>query len=179
MKAMSGIQAGAKTIVVAFALIGVTSSMRAVRGQSDSPLDGVSIAHIGIIVHDIDATSRIFEEIFGVDVPMVMEYGPLRFHTTVPGSDESLVKVVHFTLGELTLELIEPVRGPGPHQDHLDRFGQGLQHIAFDGVGGRELETIRFLEGKGGKRTMVNYVDLKDVLGFTAEVGTNRTVDAE
>lgn len=166
----------ANTLVIGFALVGVVATIQELRGQTaqaGSPLEGATVGHIGIIVRDINATAKQFQEVFGVTVPPAMDYGPLRFHTDVPGSENSKVKVVMFKLAGLSVELIEPVQGPGPQKDFLDRFGPGLQHIAFGGVKDN-LAAIRFLESRGGKRTQVNYVDMKDLLGFTAEIGTNR-----
>ena len=157
-----------KSILAVFAIIGVIASIQQLRGQSATPLEGATISHVGIIVNDIDKTVRLFEEVFGIMVPKAREVGPLTFPTDVPGSANSRVKYTMAKVENLTIELIQPISGPGPHRDHLDKFGQGLQHIAFsvkDPQG-----AIRYLQSKGGKRTMSSYVDLKDQLGFTAEI---------
>jgi hypothetical protein len=78
------------------------------------------------------------------------------------------VKFAQFKIGDITFEMIEPVAGPGPHMDHIDKSGQGLQHIVFtmpDAKG-----AIDALVARGGSLTMSNYVDMKDPLGFTAEI---------
>lgn len=60
--------------------------------------------------------------------------------------------MVHFKLGDLSIELLQPLRGRGPHRDHLEKFGQGLHHIALSV---KNLESaIGFLLSKGGKRTL-------------------------
>lgn len=40
-------------------------------------------------------------------------------------------KISGAKLGEVMLELIQPVEGKSPHQEFLDSQGEGIQHIAF------------------------------------------------
>ena len=155
-------------IITVFALIGVVASVQRLVGQNDSPLDGAVTTHVGVIVHDIDETARVFEDVLGVTVPPAREAGPISWPGNPAGPVEWHLKLTSFQLGSLTIELVEPVTGPGPHQAHLDQFGQGLHHIAF-GVADREA-AFAYLRGKGGTQTSSTYVDFKDLLGFTVEV---------
>ena len=98
-------------------------------------------------------------------------FGPLTFPVNEPpDASKSRVKFDQFRIGNMTIELIQPVAGPGPHRDHLDRFGQGLQHLAFNVKD--QKTAIDYLVSKGGKWTMAPYVDMKDILGFTLELRT-------
>lgn len=157
-----------KAIVAGFALIGVVSSVQYLRGQSTTPLQNATVVHIGIMVNDIEKTSRMFQEAFGVTVPTAREVGPLPLLPGTPDAASSKVKFVQFKIGDVTMEMIQPVAGPGPHRDHIDKFGQGLQHLAFTVQDPKS--TIQYLVARGGKQTMSNYVDLKDTFGFTAEI---------
>ena len=40
-------------------------------------------------------------------------------------------KLAFFDLGQVSLELIEPIGGPSTWQEHLDAHGESLHHIAF------------------------------------------------
>lgn len=42
------------------------------------------------------------------------------------------IKVCFATVGGLALEIMEPLHGPSIFQEHLDRHGEGVQHLAFD-----------------------------------------------
>jgi methylmalonyl-CoA/ethylmalonyl-CoA epimerase len=42
------------------------------------------------------------------------------------------IKVCFATVGGLALEIMEPLYGPSIFQEHLDRQGEGVQHLAFD-----------------------------------------------
>ena len=55
-----------KSLVVIFAMIGIMASVQHLRGQSTSPLDEAIPVHIGIMVNDIDATTKLFGEVFGI-----------------------------------------------------------------------------------------------------------------
>jgi catechol 2,3-dioxygenase-like lactoylglutathione lyase family enzyme len=158
-----------RTLVMLFAVIGVFASIQQLRGQSATPLAGASLDHIGIVTRDVDRTVKLFEQAFGITVPPAKVAGPILLPGEAPGSAQYKVKFTRAQIGALTIELIEPAGGTGPHQAHLDQYGQGLHHLAFfvkDPQG-----TLTFLTGMGGRLTMNNlYADMKDQLGFTVEV---------
>jgi methylmalonyl-CoA/ethylmalonyl-CoA epimerase len=158
-----------KTVVAMFAVIGVIASIQQLRGQAATPLDGATLDHIGIVTRDVDKTVKLMEETFGITIPAAKVTGPILLPGEAPGTAQYKVKFTRAQIGKLTIEMIEPAGGTGPHKDHLDKFGQGMHHIAFfvkDPQG-----TLKFLTNRGGKLTMNNlYADLKDQLGFTLEV---------
>ena len=158
-----------KSLVVIFAMIGIMASVQHLRSQSTSPLDEAIPVHIGIMVNDIDATTKLFGEVFGIEIPPAREVGPLPLPADTPGAADSRVKFAGgIKVGNLEVEFIEPTRGPGPHRDHIDAFGQGLQHIAFQV---KDPDAVKaYLLERGGTLTMANYVDMKDQLGFTVEI---------
>jgi len=85
------------------------------------------------VTDDIEATERLLSEQFGVRswtrIPDV-RFGPE--HTTLRGEPVDLT--LHVSLGyagDLQLELIQPVSGPGIHREFLDVHGPGLHHVCF------------------------------------------------
>lgn len=91
------------------------------------------IIQVAWVTDDIDAAERLLAEQFGVAswtrVPDVV-FGPDT--TTLRG--EPVEMVLHVSLayaGDLQLELIQPVRGPGIHREFLDVHGSGLHHVCF------------------------------------------------
>ena len=52
-----------------------------------------------------------------------------------------------FELGECLIELMEPIDGPSVWRDHLERYGEGLHHIAF--MAPEMNDAITFLAGHG------------------------------
>jgi catechol 2,3-dioxygenase-like lactoylglutathione lyase family enzyme len=93
-----------------------------------------TVVQIGLVVRDIEATARAYAELLGVDVPAWSLTGPEReAHTRYRGvATEARAKLAFFRLGNLQLELIEPVGGPSTWRDHLEQRGEGVHHIAFE-----------------------------------------------
>jgi 4-hydroxyphenylpyruvate dioxygenase-like putative hemolysin len=84
----------------------------------------------------------------------------------------------------MNLELIEPLDGPSPWRDFLEKNGEGVHHIAFTVPEWAPM--VKFLESKGGTWVQgteefdFGYVDLTQQLGFTVEVmGPNVNLPAQ
>ena len=107
------------------------------------------VTQIGIIVKDIEASSRRFADFFGVDVPQWFEtdeYG--KAMTAFRGEPtEARAKLVFFNCGQLDIELIEPDGNPSTWREFLDTHGEGVHHIAFV-IKGMKEKTLA-LEQKG------------------------------
>ena len=68
--------------------------------------------------------------------------GPWRVYTfdagtvtgrTYAGADADwAIKVCFADVGALAIEIMQPLYGPSIFQEHLDRHGEGLHHVAFD-----------------------------------------------
>jgi methylmalonyl-CoA/ethylmalonyl-CoA epimerase len=76
------------------------------------------IDHIGIVVKDLDKAMKIYTEGLGLIVKSVEQ------------SEEFQVKIAFLPVGEVLVELIEPI-GPGGIQDFLKEHGEGLHHICY------------------------------------------------
>ena len=91
------------------------------------------VIQVAWVTDDIEATERLLSEQFGVGAwtridDVVFEPSV----TTLRG--EPVEMVLHVSLGyagDLQLELIQPVRGPGIHREFLDAHGPGLHHVCF------------------------------------------------
>jgi methylmalonyl-CoA/ethylmalonyl-CoA epimerase len=91
------------------------------------------VTQVAIVCRDIEATSKRWAAVLGVDPPQI--------HTTKPGnevkvmysghSSEGQAKLAFIKLGQVTLELIQPVGGDTSWKQFLDTNGEGVQHIAF------------------------------------------------
>ena len=76
------------------------------------------VDHIGIVVEDLDKAMKVYSEGLGLKVKLVEE------------SEEFKVRIAFMPVGEVLIELIEPV-GPGMAQDFLEERGGGLHHICY------------------------------------------------
>lgn len=92
------------------------------------------VTQVAIVCRDIDATSKRWAAVLGVDPPQI--------RTTKPGRQVKVIfqghpsggqaKLAFIKLGpQVTLELIQPLGGDTSWQQFLDRNGEGVQHIAF------------------------------------------------
>jgi methylmalonyl-CoA/ethylmalonyl-CoA epimerase len=78
------------------------------------------IYHLGYAVEDIEAASRFYREIFGVEPSepeMVEEQG---------------IVAVMFRVGESMVELLQPTRPDSPVGRFLERRGEGVHHVAYE-----------------------------------------------
>jgi 4-hydroxyphenylpyruvate dioxygenase-like putative hemolysin len=88
-------------------------------------------------------------------------------------------KLAFFDLGQVSLELIEPMGGPSTWQEHLDAHGESLHHIAFQIQGMQDklayldangIPLVQRGEYKGGRYA---YVDGMEALGVVLELLEN------
>jgi methylmalonyl-CoA/ethylmalonyl-CoA epimerase len=75
--------------------------------------------HIGIIVSDLEAAILKYQEVLGVKLDRIEDYGA------------GLLRIAFFPLGEILLELIQPLRPGSTAWDFLQEHGEGIEHLAF------------------------------------------------
>jgi len=95
------------------------------------------IDHIAIVVKDMDKAIKSYADMFGFKLESKMEF---------PGGDR---KAANIKLGDITLELFQPVK-PGTDLDKfLKETGGGLYHIALatDDI----VKEIKHIKSKGKK----------------------------
>jgi methylmalonyl-CoA/ethylmalonyl-CoA epimerase len=91
------------------------------------------ITQIGIVVRDIEKSSRDFAGFFGIPVPQWAWTDPAdKAQTRYRGSPSpARAKLAFMRFGGLDIELIEPDMEPSTWREHLDSRGEGVHHIAF------------------------------------------------
>jgi methylmalonyl-CoA/ethylmalonyl-CoA epimerase len=91
------------------------------------------ITQIGILVHDIEATSQAYAQFFGVEKPQYSITDDVdKAQTQYRGKRSAArAKLAFFDMGSLQLELIEPDHNPSTWRESLDKNGEGPHHIAF------------------------------------------------
>ena len=117
--------------------------------MTEQGLGSTIVTQVGIIVQDIEAKARAWAEVLGVPVPEIMITDSYeRAQTEYHGKPSNArAKLAFFHLGQVELELIEPVGKPSTWQDQLDEHGDSLHHIAFEITG--MPEKVAYLEAKG------------------------------
>ena len=77
------------------------------------------IAHLGIAVKDLDAAVHLWKDVLGF---------PFAGTDEVP---EQKVKVAMFPVGESRIELLAATAPDSPIARHIEKKGEGIQHVAF------------------------------------------------
>jgi methylmalonyl-CoA/ethylmalonyl-CoA epimerase len=138
------------------------------------------VTQVAIVCRDVDATSKRWAAVLGVEPPRIL--------TTKPGHEAKLMfrghlsdgqaKLAFIKLGQVTLELIQPIGRDTAWQQFLDKNGEGVQHIAFQ-VADVEKSTTAF--DKSGMPVLhqgrydddsgsYTYIDSAKALGVTLEL---------
>jgi methylmalonyl-CoA epimerase len=112
-------------------------------------LGSSTLAQVAIVVKDIEEASKRYSELLGLPLPKVIVTEPgLSVNMTYKGQPSNAqTKLAFFNLGQVQLELIEPMGGDSTWQEALDKNGEGVHHLAF-WVEGMQ-RSVDFLRDKG------------------------------
>ena len=91
------------------------------------------VVQVAVVVRDIEASSKLWAELLGMPVPEIS--------TTRPGHEvkeiyrgqpsEGQVKLTFFNLGQVVIELLQPISEGTSWKEFLDKKGEGVQHLGF------------------------------------------------
>jgi hypothetical protein len=101
----------------------------------DVGLELPSVGQVSFVVEDLGAGMRRFDRVFGVDSFDVYELErPFLDEARYRGEDvDNRIDIALGSVGDTSLELVEPVSGPSVHADALAERGTGFHHVAvFD-----------------------------------------------
>ena len=137
-----------KRFCVAAGLIGLISLFdlgRSASAQEKYHDPGLKkVIQVAIVVRDIEAASKRWSEVLGMPVPEI--------RTTRPGNEvkmtyrgkpsEGQVKLTFFNLGQVVLELLQPVGEGTSWKEILDKKGEGVHHLGFQVVDPESLDVF-------------------------------------
>jgi methylmalonyl-CoA/ethylmalonyl-CoA epimerase len=155
----------------------------------DAPPEPMPISQIAIVVRNIDEALERYHRALGWGPWNIYEHKPPALHDTYlhgqPTEFTMLGAETH--VGEIVVELLQPVDGPSIYKEWLDEHGEGLHHIAvmrptpaqseatkrrFDEMGASVL-----MEGRIGAAIHFYYLDTEPLLKVILESGTGHAVD--
>ena len=125
------------------------------------------INHIAVAVEDVEASSRLFGEVLGF-----------------PGGrieviENFEVKVAFFRLGEVKIELVQPLNPASGLAKYLEKRGEGIHHIAvevddvaaaLDHYRAKGINLIHERPEPGAHDTLVAFLHPKDTGGVLIEL---------
>ena len=112
-------------------------------------LGTTTLTQVAITVADIETKAKAWADLLGLPVPEIIITDTVEVAQTEYNGKPTpaRAKLAFFQLGQVDLELIEPIDGPSTWKDQFDRHGESLHHIAFE-VNGMQ-EKVAYLEAKG------------------------------
>ena len=125
------------------------------------------IEHIGIAVHDIEASNKVFTKIFGKES-----------YKSESVESESVI-TSFFQVGESKIELVAATNQDSPIAKYLAKNREGMHHIAFDVADIKaemkrlQSEGIRTLNDKpkhGADNKLICFLHPKDTNGVLIEL---------
>jgi len=88
------------------------------------------VNQVGIVVRDMDRTIKNYREIFGISFPRVVV--PDYFNRVYRGNPENFrMKIGLAMMGEMQIELIQPLEGKTAYGEFLEKWGEGIHHLGF------------------------------------------------
>ena len=149
--------------------------------MADYTLGNNIVVQVGIIVRDIEARVRDWSRILGLAQPAIITTDPVEIaHTEYQGQPTpARAKQAFFQMGQLAVELIQPLGEPSTWQDQLDAHGDSIHHIAFriEGMGDKlaylasqDMPLLQRGDYTGGRYA---YVDGSAQLGLILELLEN------
>jgi len=77
------------------------------------------IDHIGIAVKDLDSASRLYNEVFHLEIEKIEEFKDLN------------LKIAFISVGGVMVELVQPTSPDAPLAKRIREQGEGLYHLAL------------------------------------------------
>jgi len=101
--------------------------------MTDSLFPLTHVNQIALVVRDLDASMRRYWEMLGIGPWRVYTYGPpLVKSMTYRGKlQDYRMRLALTQIGDLQLELIQPLSGETTYAEHLERKGEGLHHVGI------------------------------------------------
>jgi methylmalonyl-CoA/ethylmalonyl-CoA epimerase len=144
-------------------------------------LGTTQVCQIGLVVHDIEKSIDGYCEVFGIPRPAVRITDEYEVSRAVYRGQptHARAKLAFIDMGQVQIELIEPVGEPSTWKEALDEKGEGVHHIAFvikntgqvvDDLAQKDMVVAQQGHYTGG---MYTYIDSVEKLGVTLELLEN------
>ena len=117
--------------------------------MTEPALGTTTVTQVGIIVHDIEAKAHAWSEILGLPMPPIIITDTVDIAQTAYQGQPTAAraKLAFFHMGQVDIELIEPIGEPSTWKEQLDQHGDSLHHIAFLVQGMRD--KLAYLDANG------------------------------
>jgi methylmalonyl-CoA/ethylmalonyl-CoA epimerase len=139
------------------------------------------ITQIGLVVKDIDQSIDAYCDVLSLPRPTPVITDEFELAQTQYAGKPTLAraKLAFFNMGQVQIELIEPIDEPSTWKDSLNQKGEGFHHIAFvikdtakivKYFGTKDIPLVQQGQYTGG---MYSYLDATQKLGLMIELLEN------
>lgn len=91
-----------------------------------------NLVHIGMVVKDMEKAIERFTALgIGPFTPRILPAENRETYRGKPFNPAERVTIQITRIGNMELELIQPLDGPSPHREFLEAKGEGIQHLGF------------------------------------------------
>jgi methylmalonyl-CoA/ethylmalonyl-CoA epimerase len=142
------------------------------------PLKNAVLCQVGIVVKNADRTAKKLSEVTGLEIPTSVitdDYEKAR--TQFRGQPSpAKAKLIIFNMGQVAIEMIEPIGEPSTWSEFLESHGEGVHPIAFtlpdaaraaEGLSERGIPVVQSGVFEGGKYI---YLDAQKDFGALLEL---------
>jgi methylmalonyl-CoA/ethylmalonyl-CoA epimerase len=89
------------------------------------------VSQIGMVVRSVEHAVEYYSSIFGIGPFTVYEFVPEK-HWFMEEPSHLKLGMGKAMLGDVELELIQPIEGRSFHKEFLETYGEGVQHLGFN-----------------------------------------------
>ena len=89
------------------------------------------VSQIGVVVRNMDKAVEYYSKLLGIGPFTVYEFVPQN-HWFMEEPSYLKFRMGKAMLGDIELELIQPVKGKSFHREFLKTHGEGVQHLGFN-----------------------------------------------
>ena len=156
----------------------------------EGPKAPAHISQVAMVVHDLDASMKMLHETLGWGPWNVYEHvPPTLHHTHLRGEDVafSMLGAECEVQPGLVFELVQPLDGPSIYKEHLEKYGEGVQHIACMMHSQADSDAFKaawkargadvLMGGRIGETIEFYYLDTEPMLKFVLESGSGHAID--
>jgi len=155
----------------------------------NGPRNPVPISQVALVVKDLEATMKVLHDALGWGPWNVYEHTPPALHDThLHGRPTKFTMLgAECKVGDIVVELIQPLEGPSIYKEWLEEHGEGLHHIACMMHTAKDSDTFKeqfaqrgaevSMGGRIGDTIEFYYLDSQPLLKFILESGSGHAIE--
>ncbi|MGA2764569.1 MAG: VOC family protein [Spirochaetia bacterium] len=147
------------------------------------------ISQIAVVVRDLDKSIKAYHELLGWGPWNVYEHVPPALHDTHLHGKPTKYSMLgaETSVRGMGFEIIQPLEGPSIYKEWLDKYGEGLHHIAVMKHTPEESDAFKkemaahgaaiLMGGRIGETIEFYYLDTVPALKIIVESGSGHAID--